>query len=548
MTIFLSGAVLSALICAGTQVGQQTAEQAGAALAAGRAEEAAASAVACLPDPACALVRGRALLALGSFEQAAQALRLARSGETAVHAAKLEGESLVLAGQGGAAMEPLQFAAQHDPDGPAGVRAAALLADAFLEVGRFADAADQARKAAENPSQPNDVRVGLDLIGAEALSARVDAGEVPLARDAALQWRAFWLEHPEHPAAEGARAEEQRLAALGDLSLAEPIGRELLSRAQRLLAAGKPGAAVAQAEAAAKALRGAEAAEAQLAYAPAPGADCPAARRSAWSRRPLDARMAFVSTRPARRRRAIRRLHCCGRLRCAARSRALLASAGRTCAGGRPALAPRDRDRSFRLLRPARAAAARPDRSRAAALPSRSAARTRGPDSAPAGARLGAVPAGVARGSRRRSRSLRSRRASAGGAGAARLRARATLRPLVRARAVAARVEDAASRCPGGAAGGRLSRRLRRSGRVERRARRSRSVPRAGHRSSRKLVSPGYPQRRRRRGIDAASSRDGAPRRRGARTPRADGRGHGRPEDRDRSRRLVPLRVVGPIR
>ena len=122
--------------------------------------------------------------------------------------------------------------------------------------------------------------------------------------------------------------------------------------------------------------------------------------------------MAFVSTRPARRRRAIRRLHCCGRLRCAARSRALLASAGRTCAGGRPALAPRDRDRSFRLLRPARAAAARPDRSRAAALPSRSAARTRGPDSAPAGARLGAVPAGVARGSRRRSRSLRSRNAT----------------------------------------------------------------------------------------------------------------------------------------
>src|SRR5438309_2619183 len=273
MTIFLSGAVLSALICAGTQVGQQTAEQAGAALAAGRAEEAAASAVACLPDPACALVRGRALLALGSFEQAAQALRLARSGETAVHAAKLEGESLVLAGQGGAAMEPLQFAAQHDPDGPAGVRAAALLADAFLEIGRFADAADQARKAAENPGQPNDVRIGLDLIGAEAFSARVDAGEVPLARDAALQWRAFWLEHPEHPAAEGARAEEQRLAAIGDLSLAEPIGRELLSRAQRLLAAGKPGAAVAQAEAAAKALRGAEAAEAQLAYARALAAD-----------------------------------------------------------------------------------------------------------------------------------------------------------------------------------------------------------------------------------------------------------------------------------
>ena len=273
MTIHLSCAVLAALLLGAPQVIQPTAEQAGVSLAAGRLEEAAARASACLPDASCALVRGRALFSMGYFAEAAKALQSARSGEAAVHAAKLEGESLVLAGQGAAAVEPLQFAAERDPDGPAGLRSAALLADAFLEAGRLAEAAEQARKAAEHAGQPGDVRVGLDLIRAEAFTGRVDAGEAALARDAALLWRAFWLEHPEHPAAEAAHDEEQRLAAVAAAPIPEPSGRELLARAQRLLSAGKPAAAVAQAEAAAAELRGAEAAEAQLVYARSLAAD-----------------------------------------------------------------------------------------------------------------------------------------------------------------------------------------------------------------------------------------------------------------------------------
>src|SRR5437764_3099135 len=273
MTIPWSGALLAGLFAVDPQVGQQTAEQAGAALAAGRLDEAAARAAACLPDPGCALIRGRAAFGLGNFADAAKALQAARSGDAAAHAAKLEGEALVLAGQSAAALEPLQFAMQRDPDGPAGLRAAALIADALFETGRFAEAAEHARNAAENQAQPGDVRVGLNLVRAEALSRQVDAGQAGLARDAALQWRSFWLEHPEHPAADAARAEEQRLETVANVSLPEPTGRELLNRAQRLLGAGQPGAAAAQAEAAANALHGADAAEAQLAFARALAAD-----------------------------------------------------------------------------------------------------------------------------------------------------------------------------------------------------------------------------------------------------------------------------------
>src|SRR5205814_2091997 len=160
-------------------------------------------------------------------------------------------------------LEPLRAAEQADPDGPAGTRASALLADALLGAGQFAKAAEQARKAAELASQPAEVRAGLDLIRAEAASGEVDAGDEERARPAALQWRAFWIEHPDHPAAETARAEEERLAQVAGHALPAPRGRDLLLRAQRLLSAGKPAAAVAQAEAAVKALRGAEAAEAQ---------------------------------------------------------------------------------------------------------------------------------------------------------------------------------------------------------------------------------------------------------------------------------------------
>src|SRR6266478_4744565 len=212
MTIFASGALLQALLLAAAGVGQPTSEQAGAALSAGRLDEAVAQAESCLPDPGCALVRGRALFALGRLADAAQALQGARTGNLAAHAAKLQGEAWVLAGRPADALEPLRAAEQADPDGPAGVRASALLADALLGTGGFAQAAEQARKAA-------------------------------------------------------------RLPEVSGRSLPEPSGRELLLRAQRLLSAGKPGAAVAQAEAAVKALRGGEAAEAQLTLARALAAD-----------------------------------------------------------------------------------------------------------------------------------------------------------------------------------------------------------------------------------------------------------------------------------
>ncbi len=273
MTIFASGALLQALLLAAAGVGQPTSEQAGAALSEGRLDEAAAGAESCLPDPGCALVRGRALFALGRLADAAQALQGARTGNLAAHAAKLQGEAFVLAGRPADALEPLRAAAQADPDGPAGIRASALLADALLGTGEFAQAAEQARKAAQLPAQPGDVRAGLDLIRAEAFSGRVDAGEEEVAREGARQWREFWLEHPEHPAAQTARAEEARLSEVSGRPLPEPSGRELLLRAQRLLSAGKPGAAVAQAEAAVKALRGGEAAEAQLTLARALAAD-----------------------------------------------------------------------------------------------------------------------------------------------------------------------------------------------------------------------------------------------------------------------------------
>ena len=100
---------------------------------------------ACQPDPGCALVRGRALFGLGRLAEAAQALLTARSGALEAHAAKLQGEALVLAGRATEALEPLRAAERTDPDGPPGTRAAALLADALLGAGEFEAAAEQAR-------------------------------------------------------------------------------------------------------------------------------------------------------------------------------------------------------------------------------------------------------------------------------------------------------------------------------------------------------------------------------------------------------------------
>src|SRR2546421_2900589 len=164
MTILASGALLRALLLAAAAVGQPTSEQGGAALAAGRLDEATEQAGGCLPDPECALVRGRALFALGRLAEAAQDLQVARSGTVAAHAAKLQGEALLLAGRPADALEPLRSAEQADPDGPAGMRASALLADALLGSGEDAQAAGQAPNAAQPPPPPPDRRPRLHLI------------------------------------------------------------------------------------------------------------------------------------------------------------------------------------------------------------------------------------------------------------------------------------------------------------------------------------------------------------------------------------------------
>src|SRR5215470_19440563 len=195
MRILLAGALIPALLLAAAGVGQPTSEQAGAALSGGRLDEAAGLAESCIPDPDCALVRGRALFGLGRLEDAAQALQAGRTGSLAAHAAKLQGEALVLVGRPADALEPLRAAEQADREGPTGTRASALLADALLANRDFAQAAEQARKAAHLPAQPSDVRAGLDLIRAESFSGRVDAGERDVAREAAREWRDFWLEH-----------------------------------------------------------------------------------------------------------------------------------------------------------------------------------------------------------------------------------------------------------------------------------------------------------------------------------------------------------------
>ena len=174
----------------------------------------------------------------------------------------LEGESLLRAGSPSESLEPLRAAALADD--PASLRASALLADALLAVGNFATARETALRALNLPGQPPDVQAAMAWDAAQALR-----GEPERAKEAAMELRNFWLRHPDHPAAEKARAMERELG----VSLPEPSGRELLLRASRLLASGQPAAAVAQAEVAAGMLAGEDRAEAMLLHARALAAD-----------------------------------------------------------------------------------------------------------------------------------------------------------------------------------------------------------------------------------------------------------------------------------
>ena len=241
---------------------EDAAVQAGALLSAGRPGDAEVVVTPC-PAPECRLVLARALFALGKLKEAASAA--AGAGETgplAAYAQGLRGEALLLSGSPSDAVEPLRSAANSD--GPPSLRASALLADALLAMGSFAAARQMAQRAASLTGQPVDVQAAMSWVFAQALR-----GEPGREYEAAEALRNFWLQHPEHPAAETARTMQRELG----VELPEPSGRELLLRASRLLAAGQPAAAVAQAEVAAGMLSGEDRAEALLVHARALAAD-----------------------------------------------------------------------------------------------------------------------------------------------------------------------------------------------------------------------------------------------------------------------------------
>jgi soluble lytic murein transglycosylase len=246
---------------------EETASQGGALLAAGRAAEAAELLRSC-PEPRCKLVLSRALFGLGKLQEAVDVLQpaLRDLGPLRPHAEVLIGEALLLAKKPRDAVAALRLA--ESAEGPAGLRASALLSDALLAEGDPAAAHKQAVRAAALAGQPADVRTGLSWTAAQALldEARTNAG---LARPAAQALRSFWLSHPEHPAAESARALERDLRP----ALPDPTGRELMLRASRLLSAGLPAAAAAQVEIAAGLLSGPDRAEAALLHARALAAD-----------------------------------------------------------------------------------------------------------------------------------------------------------------------------------------------------------------------------------------------------------------------------------
>ena len=205
---------------------------------------------------------------------AALALRVAALGDLAATGAVLRGEALLLAGEPQQAEAPLREAVALDPEGPPGVRASALLADALLGAGSWDAASAQAARLIALPDLAPELRAGLALVEASALAAQARITQAPVkARAAALAQRSFWLLHPDHPAAAHAQEEEAALAELSGTPLPPPTGHELLQRASRLLSAGQPADAVTQARAAAAALTGPDAAEAQLLVARALAAD-----------------------------------------------------------------------------------------------------------------------------------------------------------------------------------------------------------------------------------------------------------------------------------
>ena len=245
-------------------------QQAGDLLANGQPEAVAVARSCVAVDARCALILARALFSAGRFDEAASALQPwpGDLGPLEPHALGLLGEARLMAGHPHEALAPLRSAAQLDSQGPAGTHAAALLAHALLADRDFPAAAQQALNASQLAGQPPEQKAQLAQVHAAAVVEQARA-DPTLRREAALSLRALWLMHPALPEAQKARDDE---LALG-VSLPPPTGHDLLLRASRLLSAGRPAAAVAQAEAAAASLTGEDAAEAQLLHARALAAD-----------------------------------------------------------------------------------------------------------------------------------------------------------------------------------------------------------------------------------------------------------------------------------
>ena len=147
------------------------------------------------------------------------------------------GEALLAAGRPDEAAVAFGDAARAGDLGAA--RAAAWREpDALLAAGRAADAAARAEALLRShPDDPAALQGRLTLA-----SARLAAGD---ARGAAEAWRAVWLDAPERPEAEAAGEALARWRAAGGPA-PQPSGEDRLSRAERLLASGRPTEAIAE--------------------------------------------------------------------------------------------------------------------------------------------------------------------------------------------------------------------------------------------------------------------------------------------------------------
>ncbi len=220
----------------------------------------------------CQLELGRARFQRGDLPGAARALEAAGdAGALEAWRGKLLGEARLLGGESDSAAAALRLASRDR--GPAGVEAAALLADALFDQaarrqseaaagpgaagGDDAEveallraAAEQAQAALGLPGQPQASRGGLAWTRAQALAAIArmphhanDMAARAAALDAA---RGFWRDFPEHPAAELEPALEAGLR--GARPYPAPSAHERYLRANHLLSAGQPARAAEEAK------------------------------------------------------------------------------------------------------------------------------------------------------------------------------------------------------------------------------------------------------------------------------------------------------------